>query len=129
VGTIRFMQRPDVDFAHVSTDTPEIEQGMFFQGSDTEPQMFEVFLPPNYVGQQHAHSRDEIIAVLEGELEFGARTLTAGAAVSVPADTLYGFKVGPEGVRFLNFRSRGGADYQTKETFLSRRAEKAAAAD
>ena len=129
MGTIRFVQRPDIDFGHPSVDTPEIEQGYYFDGSDTEPQLFEVFLPPNYVAEPHTHSRDEIITVLEGELDFGAHKLTRGAAVSVPADTLYGFRVGPEGVRFLNYRSRGGADYQTKEMFLANRAAKSGSAD
>jgi len=121
MGTIRFKRRPEVEFTRPSTATPDIEQGYFFTGSDDEPQLFEVFLPPNYVVEPHAHSRDEIVSVIEGELDFGSRKLTAGGAVSVPANTLYGFRVGPDGARFLNFRSRGGADYQDKEAFMSRR--------
>jgi quercetin dioxygenase-like cupin family protein len=129
LGTIRFKERPDVDFTHPSAKSPEIEQGYFFVGSDDEPQMFEVYLPPSYVTEPHAHSRDEVIHVLEGELDFGSRRLTAGDSVSVPADTLYGFRVGPDGVRFLNFRSRGGADYQDKDEFMRRHAARRQLAD
>jgi len=71
--------------------------------------------------QVHAHTEDEIIAVVEGELRLGSQVCGAGSSIFVPAKTLYGFKVGPQGVRFLNFRPRQDQTYWTKEAFVAAR--------
>jgi quercetin dioxygenase-like cupin family protein len=75
-------------------------------GSDDELQLFEVRFPPETEITPHAHDEDEIIYVLDGELHLGARTLLPGMSVYIPGRTLYGFRAGSEGVRFLNFRPR-----------------------
>ena len=114
MATIRFMRRSSVEFGRPSTQTPDIERGFYFEGSDTEPQLYEVFLPPNYVSQSHAHSQDEIVFVIDGELDFGSGKMMPGDAVSVPANTLFGFRVGTEGARFLNYRTRRGRTFRPR---------------
>lgn len=84
-------------------------------------QLFELRLDPGTRGEAHAHVEDEIIVVVEGELRFGARTLTAGSSVMVPGGTLYGFVAGPEGCTFLNFRPRADTTYITKAELLADR--------
>ncbi len=59
---------------------------------------------PNGGAVPHTHSQDEVIFILEGELTMGARKCGPGTVVYIEKDTQYGFKVGPEGVRFLNVR-------------------------
>lgn len=53
----------------------------------------------------HAHSEDEIIFVTKGEMRLGNRSVGAGTALAIAADTLYGFSPGPEGLSFINFRA------------------------
>ena len=67
-------------------------------------QLFEVKLDPDTEIQPRAHSAAEIIVVTAGEVVFGAQRCPVGTAVFVDANTLYGFRAGPEGCRFYNFR-------------------------
>jgi hypothetical protein len=53
----------------------------------------------------HAHSEDEVIFVVEGEMRFGTRVLTPGMAVAIQANAFYGFGTGPAGLKFVNFRA------------------------
>ncbi len=53
----------------------------------------------------HSHSEDEIIFVRQGELCTGNRHFGPGAALSIAANTKYGFGVGPDGLSFVNFRA------------------------
>jgi hypothetical protein len=53
----------------------------------------------------HSHSEDEIIFVTHGQMRLGQRLLGPGTAISIPAETLYSFGVGPTGLSFVNFRA------------------------
>jgi quercetin dioxygenase-like cupin family protein len=90
-------------------------------GGHDELQMFEVALPAGAEINAHAHLEDEIIYVLEGEMRLGARTLGPGSSVYIEGDTLYGFRAGPAGLRFLNFRSRQDTSFVAKAEFVARR--------
>jgi quercetin dioxygenase-like cupin family protein len=90
-------------------------------GSDAEPELFEVRFQPDTVVNSHAHLRHEIIFVVEGALILGSRVLTPGSSVYIAANTLYSFRAGPEGVRFVNFRPTAGAGYVSKEEFMAKR--------
>lgn len=52
----------------------------------------------------HSHSEDEIIFVTAGEMRLGNRLYGPGTAVYIAAHTKYGFRSGPEGLNFINFR-------------------------
>ena len=91
-------------------------------GPDTI-QMFEVTVHPNEGPHPHAHAEEEIIFVLEGELHVGRRVLTPGCSVYIPGYTLYSFRAGPKGARFLNTRPRADASYLTKEDLNAVRKE------
>jgi quercetin dioxygenase-like cupin family protein len=84
-------------------------------------EMFHVQLGPDAVIEPHAHTDDEIIYLLRGAIHLGARVLGPGDALHVAGNTLYGFKVGPEGCEFLNFRPNNAVGLLTKEQFLANR--------
>jgi mannose-6-phosphate isomerase-like protein (cupin superfamily) len=99
---------------HISTCTHHA-------GSADEANLFEVRFGPNTVAKPHAHAVDEIIAVIEGEFAFGNRALRPGASVFIPRETLYSFVAGPQGVRFLNFRSCRDNTVLNRKQLLARR--------
>jgi quercetin dioxygenase-like cupin family protein len=84
--------------------------------------LFEIHLEPGIEVASHAHSEDEIIVVTSGEIHVGRRVLGAGSSVYVEKETLYGFRAGPEGCTFLNFRGGARADYLPKHEVMARRA-------
>jgi hypothetical protein len=84
--------------------------------------MFEVRIPPDTVVEPHAHRSDEIIYVLSGELRLGARVVAPGDSVYIGGMTLYGFRTGHEGVRFLDFRATKDASVIWKDEYLASRA-------
>jgi hypothetical protein len=53
----------------------------------------------------HSHSEDEVIFVTGGHMRLGARLYGPGAAIAIAAETFYSFGVGPDGLRFVNFRA------------------------
>jgi quercetin dioxygenase-like cupin family protein len=89
--------------------------------SDESLQLFEVQLDPDTEIQPHAHSSPEIVVVTAGEIVFGTRRCPAGTAIFVDGNTLYGFRAGPDGCRFYNFRPVPKAEYITKDELLQRR--------
>jgi mannose-6-phosphate isomerase-like protein (cupin superfamily) len=66
-----------------------------------------------YVSARHSHSADEILYVLRGEVRFGSRRLGPGDAVAIVGGHRYGFRSGPDGFAFLNYRR--DASSQTTE--------------
>ena len=88
---------------------------MFHTGDDGEMQLFEVNLQPNLPVESHAHKESEIIFIMEGSMSFGAQVLRPGDSVQIDGMTLYAFKSGPEGVRFINFRARGDRTFYTRD--------------
>src|SRR5262249_7177030 len=71
--------------------------------------------PPGTEIRPHAHTASEIIYVTEGEIHLGAKVCRAGSAVFIDEMVLYGFRAGPAGVTFLNFRGTPGSRYLSKD--------------
>jgi quercetin dioxygenase-like cupin family protein len=101
--------------AKLSDEEMEHRHRMFHPGGPEALQLFEIAVDPGRGARAHAHAEDEIIYVLEGEAHFGNRVVKAGGSVYIPAHTLYSFRAGPKGLRFLNFRARANSAYFTKE--------------
>jgi mannose-6-phosphate isomerase-like protein (cupin superfamily) len=97
------------------------EVGYYFPGSDDELQLFEVRCDPDVTFNSHAHDEDEIMYVLSGEIHLGRRRYPAGSAIYIPGRTLYSFRSGPDGLRFLNFRPRKDATYITRDEMQQQR--------
>lgn len=62
------------------------------------------FATGDHLTPVHSHSEDEIIFISEGQIRLGNRLYGPGTAVWIAAHTKYGFRTGPEGMRFINFR-------------------------
>jgi quercetin dioxygenase-like cupin family protein len=90
-------------------------------GSETEPELFEVWFEPDTVVQSHAHVHDEIIYVVAGSMVLGNRVLEPGSSVFIAGKTLYSFRAGPDGLHFVNFRPQSGAGYLSKDEFMAQR--------
>lgn len=96
----------DAGLDRFSEDALNTRMRIFHEGSDSAPQLFESQLLPNAVAAVHTHEEDEIVYILGGEMLLGKRSLKRGASLFIPASTPYGFRAGPEGLQFLNFRPR-----------------------
>lgn len=62
------------------------------------------FQDADYVVKPHYHSEDEVIVVTGGEIVLGTRRYGRGTAIAIKRDTIYGFRTGPDGLSFINFR-------------------------
>jgi len=93
----------------------------FHQGLPGRLQLFEIRLEPGLEISTHAHADDEIVVVTAGELHFGRRVCGAGASVFIPGNTLYGFRAGSEGCRYLNFRAQADSTFFSREDVVEAR--------
>lgn len=66
-----------------------------------------------YVSDTHSHSTDELIHLLWGEIRLGRQVVQPGDTLAIDADRRYGFRSGPDGFGFLNYRRE--ASHQTIE--------------
>jgi mannose-6-phosphate isomerase-like protein (cupin superfamily) len=69
-----------------------------------------VDIPPNFDAPTHSHSHAEVFMVLEGSVTVDGEELGPYDMTVVPESGVYGFRSGPNGVRFLVVRT-GKADY------------------
>ena len=92
------------------------------QGTDDEPQLVELRYEPDAEVQVHAHDEDEIIYILGGEMHLGSRVLGPGTSIAIAGKTFYGFKAGPTGLQFLNFRPRQDMTFYTTKESLAQHA-------
>jgi quercetin dioxygenase-like cupin family protein len=106
---------------HIGESELDNRVRMYFPGGADQLQMFEAMVEPNCGPDPHAHHEAEIIFVLEGEMHFGRRVLTPGSSAFIPAYTLYSFRAGPKGLRFLNFRARANGVFISKEELMAMR--------
>ena len=143
MGTIQFVQPEQKDFAAVAD---QVERGLMSRdiydrlpegersartcvvhpGSLDQPQLLEIKMAPDSGVSPHAHEADEIIVVVEGEISFGSQVCGPGSSVFIPRETLYSFRAGPGGCRFLNFRPTGEYGYIPKDELLARRTSRTA---
>ncbi|MFT4581515.1 MAG: quercetin dioxygenase-like cupin family protein [Gammaproteobacteria bacterium] len=131
MGTVRIVETDSVAWQRVhEAVSPDVSARMseaerngdvriLHPGSGGELQLFEANIAPNDEVSLHAHEADEIIYILEGELQIGRKRLGPGASVFIAGQTLYGFKAGPSGVRFLNFRGEANTSFITREEFMA----------
>ena len=105
-----------------STIITHIDEATFVQGQGTPPGSVRtrakqfigdqtagpwigiVSQEPDLLVPPHSHGHDETLYVIEGSLIIGGRVCSPGTVLYVEKDTVYGFVVGPEGVRFMTVR-------------------------
>jgi len=79
-------------------------------GTDTGLEFMEVYYVADTFIPPHWHDVSELIYVAEGELHFGAKVLRPGSSVFVDKEAVYSFRAGPQGLKMLLFRPKGGAE-------------------
>lgn len=75
-------------------------------GAADRPQLVELRMHPYEEVVLHCHDEDEIMYVLSGEMILGNRKVGPGSSVFIGGGVFYGFRAGPDGLHFLNFRPR-----------------------
>jgi quercetin dioxygenase-like cupin family protein len=123
VATIRFVSNAERKFISVNEEFNATSFTHHAGGPDS-PQLFEVKYPPNQKITAHAHTTDEIIVMMEGEIHFGKQVYGIGSSVFIPMMTLYSFQAGPDGLTYLNFRPIGGAKFISRDEFVASRGER-----
>jgi hypothetical protein len=63
------------------------------------------FYQSGYEVAVHSHTEDEIIFVRAGGIRLGNRLYGPGTTLAIRANTKYGFRAGPDGLSFVNFRA------------------------
>jgi len=109
---------------HLKTLRPEdlaYKVRMLHLGDEMTMEVFEVDFEPDYFAAPHAHDADEVFYVLQGELRLGRRGYGPGSSIKIPANTLYSFRAGPDGLRFVNFRPRGEVRSIFRDEFMATR--------
>jgi quercetin dioxygenase-like cupin family protein len=133
---VEFVHSEDIAFRTVSSfaseeflrllskDDREAQVKVHFQGSEDRLSLLEIKEIPNAKGALHAHEKDEIFYVVEGELLFGNRVCTAGDSISILAGTLYGFSAGPNGCRYLKFTGVADKSFIPADRYKQRSSNK-----
>lgn len=126
---IEFVHSKDLTFRKVSDFVPEsflkllspgdrtAEVKTHFPGSEDRLFLIEVKEIPNAQAAHHAHEKEEIFFVLEGEMHFGNRICSTGDSINILGGTLYTFKAGPNGCRYLKFTGTADSSYISKEQY------------
>jgi len=83
--------------------------------------------PPGFLLPRHSHCADCLYYIVSGGVVMGTRELGPGDGFFVPADQPYGYRVGPDGVKLLEFRHRTVFDTKFYEKDPARFREKAEA--
>jgi hypothetical protein len=126
MSKIRFFKSDEVPFTERSPGRGSRQHHL---GGDDELNLFEVRLPPNVKVDLHAHTEDEIIFILAGQISVGNRVLGPGDSVFIAGMTLYGFRAGPSGVTYANFRPRlDYTNYNSEQFYEYRNLDPAAQA-
>ena len=80
---------------------------------------------PGYLLPKHSHSSDCLYYIIEGGIVMGRRELGPGDGFFLPADQVYAYHAGPQGVKLLEFRSKTSFDMKVYEKDMGRFREKA----
>lgn len=78
---------------------------LFSEAGETGLSLVYVWFKSHYVLPPHSHDCDCLYYVLDGELRIGSRVLHQGDGLFVPAEHIYSYEAGPQGVEVLEFRN------------------------
>lgn len=59
----------------------------------------------NFPLPRHSHNVDCLYYIVSGQIQMGSEVLKAGDGFFVPADSLYSYQAGPDGVEVVEFRT------------------------
>ena len=77
--------------------------------------LVEIEFAPGYLLPRHSHSSDCLYYIVAGSIVMGQRELGPGDGFFLPADQVYAYHAGPEGVKLLEFRTESAFDMKVFE--------------
>ncbi len=89
--------------------------------------LVEIDFAPGYLLPRHSHSSDCLYYIVSGSIVMGQRELGPGDGFFLPADQVYAYHAGPEGVKLLEFRTESAFDMKVYEKDMARYRAKAMA--
>ncbi len=78
---------------------------LFHEPGDTGMSLAYGWFKSGYILPRHSHNADCLYYVLAGELQLGSQVLRKGDGMFIPANAVYAYQAGPEGVEVLEFRN------------------------
>jgi hypothetical protein len=99
----------------------------FRQAGDDGMSLVQIWFPPGFLLPRHSHSADCLYYIVAGSIVMGTRELGSGDGFFVPSEHPYTYRVGPKGVKLLEFRHSTAFDTKFHQKDAARFAEKAAA--
>lgn len=92
-------------------ELPHILEGeevrcLYRQPETDGPSVTYAWFKSGHILPRHRHDADCIYVVIAGEIRMGATVLRKGDGMFVPADSGYTFEAGPDGVEFVEFRTK-----------------------
>lgn len=87
--------------------------------------LVEIEFAPGYLLPRHSHSSDCLYYIVSGSIVMGQRELGPGDGFFLPAEQVYAYHAGPEGVKLLEFRTESAFDMKVYEKDMARFREKA----
>jgi mannose-6-phosphate isomerase-like protein (cupin superfamily) len=126
---IEFSHSRDLAFRRVADFAPEsfldilskeerqTEVRTHFPGNQDRLFLMEIRDVPDTQSTHHAHEKDEIFFILEGEMHFGSRVCSAGDSVQILGGTVYTFRTGSDGCRYLKFTATADNSFIPKDQF------------
>ena len=77
--------------------------------------LVEIEFAPGYLLPRHSHSSDCLYYIVSGGIVMGRRELGPGDGFFLPADQVYAYRAGPDGVKLLEFRTESAFDMKVFE--------------
>ncbi|MCR9097731.1 MAG: hypothetical protein NXI30_26225 [bacterium] len=87
--------------------------------------LVEIDFAPGYVLPRHSHSSDCLYYIVSGGIVMGKRELGPGDGFFLPAEQVYAYRAGPDGVKLLEFRTESAFDMKVFEKDMARYRAKA----
>ena len=87
----------------------------FRQSAEDGFSLVEINFAPGYLLPKHSHSSDCLYYIVKGGIVMGKRELGPGDGFFLPAEQVYAYQAGPEGVTLLEFRNRTSFDMKVHE--------------
>jgi quercetin dioxygenase-like cupin family protein len=75
------------------------------QATDRGCSLVQVTAAPGTVVPRHKHNVDQVVWCVAGSMTQGNKLLQAGTGYFTPADHVYGYEAGPDGVTYIEFRN------------------------
>lgn len=97
-------------FEKITGTGADVTQGetvrcLFSEPGENGLSLCRAWFKSGFILPRHSHSADCMYYITGGQLQLGRKVLKKGDGFFVPADVVYSYEAGPEGVEVLEFRN------------------------